>query len=233
MKKLSEMQKAIDEILSADWERRDGTIVPEAEDVGLGNDAVELEGTVLYADLVDSTGLVDGYKDWFAAEVYKVYLMCTAELIKNNGGAIAAFDGDRVMGVFIGGSKNSSAARCALQINHLVSKEINPRLKTRYPNSSFKLEQAVGIDTSKLFVARTGVRGANDLVWVGRAANYAAKLCGLRDGAHASFITGEVFKKLSEETKFGGNPRQSMWTKFTWEEFGTTAYRSAWRWKPE
>ena len=33
----------------------------------------------------------------------------------------------------------------------------------------------LGIDTSKLFVARTGIRKSNDLVWVGRAANYAAK----------------------------------------------------------
>src|SRR5436305_868835 len=83
-------------------------------------EAVELDATVLYADLADSTGLVQGYKDWFAAEVYKTYLMAASELIKNNDGTITAFDGDRVMGVFIGGSKNSSAARCALQINHFV-----------------------------------------------------------------------------------------------------------------
>ena len=85
MKKLFELQKAIDDILSTKWQRRNGTVVPEAEDVGLGNDAVELEGTVLYADLVDSTGLVQGYKDWFAAEVYKMYLMCASELIRTKG----------------------------------------------------------------------------------------------------------------------------------------------------
>jgi class 3 adenylate cyclase len=136
------------------------------------------------------------------------------------------------MGAFVGGSKNTSAAKCALQINHVVSQEINPRLKTKYPNTSFELQQAVGVDTSKLFVARTGVRGANDLVWVGRAANYAAKLCGLRDGKYSSFITSEVFSRLSDEAKYGGEPPQSMWSKFTWEEFGTVAYRSSWRWKP-
>jgi|WetSurMetagenome_2_1015567.scaffolds.fasta_scaffold19811_5 class 3 adenylate cyclase len=233
MKKLLEFQEAIDEVLSARWQRRSSTAVPEAESVRLGNDAVEIDGTVLYADLVDSTGLVQGYKDWFAAEVYKVYLMCASELIKNNGGTITAFDGDRVMGVFTGGYKNSSAAKCALQINHMVSQEINPRLKTQYPNTSFELHQAVGVDTSKLLVARTGVRGANDLVWVGRAANYAAKLCGLRDGVYSSFITSEVFRRLSPDTKFGGKPPQSMWTKITWEEFGTVVYRSSWRWEPD
>jgi class 3 adenylate cyclase len=233
MKKLTELQSAIDAVLATDWQRRSGAKVPEAEDVRLGNDAVELDATVLYADLADSTGLVQGYKDWFAAEVYKTYLMACSELIKNNGGTITAFDGDRVMGVFIGESKNSAAARCALQINYIVSQEINPRIKKRYSNTSFELRQAVGIDTSSLLVARTGVRGSNDLVWVGRAANYAAKLCSLRDGSYASIITEAVYSKLTEKSKFGGNPAQNMWEKFSWEELGIVAYRSSWRWKPD
>lgn len=232
MKKLTELESLVDDILSTDWKRRKGQKVPEAEDVSLGNDAVELEGTVLYADLAESTGLVEGYKDWFAAEVYKAYLMCACELIRNNGGVITAFDGDRVMAVFIGDLKNSSAAKCALQINHIVTQIINPRIKKKFVNTSFELRQSVGIDTSSLFVARTGVRGSNDLVWVGRSANYAAKLCSLRDGNYATFITSEVFQRLSEETKYGGDPKQLMWTKFIWDEKGMVAYKSSWRWAP-
>ncbi len=233
VKKLTELQRAIDEIFATNWKRREGEVVPEAEDVRLGNDAVELEATVLYADLVDSTGLVQGYKDWFAAEVYKTYLMCSSEMIRNNGGVVTAFDGDRVMGVFNGKTKNSAAAKCALQINYMVSKEINPRMKKRYSDTAFTVHQAVGIDTSHLFVARTGVRGANDLVWVGRAANYAAKLCGLRDTSYSTFITAEVYNRLLDSSKYGGDPKRDMWTKFTWEEFGIVAYKSSWQWEPD
>ena len=114
MKTLAEIESEIVQILKTNWKRRKGQKVPEAEDVQLGNDAVEIEGTVLYADLKDSTGLVLGYKDWFAAEVYKCYLRVACEIIRNNGGTISAFDGDRVMAVFIGDSKNSNAAICAL-----------------------------------------------------------------------------------------------------------------------
>jgi class 3 adenylate cyclase len=232
MKTHDEIKTEIEEILRTKWQRRDGRIVPEAEDVKLGNDAIELEATVLYADMADSTGLVIGYKDWFAAEVYKSYLRGSCEIIKNNDGVITAFDGDRVMAVFIGDNKNTSAAKTALQIKHLCSEIINPALKLAYPNSAFQLEQAVGIDTSKLFVARTGVRGANDLVWVGRAANYAAKLCALRDGVYSSFITEEVFNKLSDASKFGGEPKRLMWEKVIWTEKGIPVYRSSWHWKP-
>ncbi len=232
MKTLSELQTAIDNVLATKWDRRDGEAVPASEDVKHDNGAVDLEGTVLYADLAESTSLVQGYKDWFAAEVYKTYLLTASELIKNNKGTITAFDGDRVMGVFVGNRKNSDAAKCALQINYMVLKELNPRIRKRYPTTSFELQHAVGIDTSKLMAARTGVWGSNDLVWVGRAANYAAKLCGLRDNAYASFITSEVHNRLDEESKLGGAPKQTMWTKFIWAEYGITAYKSAWYWSP-
>jgi len=115
MKTLSEIASAIDEILATDWVRRAGQQIPTTEDVKLGNDAVELDGAVLYADLVESTALVNSVKDSVAAEMYKVYLYSACELIRNNGGQITAFDGDRVMGVFIGEKKDDSAAKCALQ----------------------------------------------------------------------------------------------------------------------
>ncbi len=134
------------------------------------------------------------------------------------------------MSVFIGDSKNSNAAKAALQINYLVTKVINPKMKSRYPNSSYVLKQAVGIDTSKLFVARTGIRGSNDLVWVGRAANYAAKLCDVRNQEYASFITESVFSKLSKSSKYGGENNRLMWDKFMWSDMGIPAYRSSWHW---
>lgn len=232
MKNATELTALVKDIFNTKWATREGRVVPEATDIKLGNDAVTLDGTVLYADLADSTGLVQGYKDWFAAEVYKAYLMCASEMIRGNGGAITAFDGDRVMGVFIGDNKNSAAAKCALQINYSVTQIINPEIKAKYPTSAYEVKQAVGIDTSSLFVAKTGVRGDNDLVWVGRAANYAAKLCTLRDGVFASIITSEVYNKLGDTSKYGGDPKQDMWTKFTWQETGLTAYRSSWHWKP-
>jgi class 3 adenylate cyclase len=232
MKSHDDIKEEVEQILKTQWNRREGREVPEAENVQLGNDAVELNATVLYADLADSTGLVVGYKDWFAAEVYKAYLRGACEIIKNNNGTITAFDGDRVMAVFIGDFKNSAAAKTALQIKYLCKEVINPALKKEYPNSAFQVEQAVGVDSGKLLVARTGVRGSNDLVWVGRPANFAAKLCSLREGVYTSFITEEVFKTLNESSKFGGDHKQMMWEKVMWTQQGIPVYRSSWQWKP-
>jgi class 3 adenylate cyclase len=232
MKTLNDIQAEVVGILKTEWKRREGRKVPEAEDIELGNDAVEIDGTVLYADMADSTGLVLGYKDWFSAEIYKAYLRAACEIIRNNDGVITAFDGDRVMAVFFGSSQNTSAAKAALQINYITISVINTELKRIYNESAFQLRQSVGVDTGKLLIARTGVRGANDLVWVGRSANYAAKMCNLRDGAYCSFITQEVFDKLHDSVKYGGDPKRIMWEQVYWPERGISIYRSSWWWKP-
>ena len=108
----------VEGIFRGRWSTRDGQVVPEDDDVQLGNDAVKLKATVLYADLADSTDLVDGYKDYFAAEIYKAFLACAARLIKAESGVITAYDGDRIMAVYIGGSKNTAAVRTAMKIRY-------------------------------------------------------------------------------------------------------------------
>ena len=231
MKTAQEVVAEIKDVFATKWQTRKGIKVPEPEDVRLGNDAVLQEGTVLYADMADSTGLVEKHKDWFSAEVYKAYLVAACHVIRNNSGVITAFDGDRVMAVFIGDGKNSAAAKAALQLNWVVA-EVNAAMKSAYPDTAFSLQHSVGIDTSDLFVAKTGIRDFNDLVWVGRAANYAAKLSCLSDPGYSVFITEVVFSRLSESSKYGGNPKQVMWEKVHWQARNLTIYKSNWSWKP-
>lgn len=134
------------------------------------------------------------------------------------------------MGVFIGSYKNTSAARAGLKINHAVKRIINPAINAKYPKTSIEIKQTVGVDTSKLFIARTGIRGSNDLVWVGRAANYAAKLTALSAG-YPTRITEAVFKRLADDVKCTDG--KSMWEKRSWTDMGgMTIYRSTWLWAP-
>jgi hypothetical protein len=48
---------------------------------------------VLYADLADSTKLVDEYQRPFAAEIYKTFLHCAGKIIRAEDGTITAYDG--------------------------------------------------------------------------------------------------------------------------------------------
>lgn len=220
----------VDKIFRTTWNVRDGRQVPESEDLALGNETVRLEdAVVLYADMAGSTRLVDIYKWHFAAEIYKAFLYCAARVIRSEGGMITAYDGDRIMAVYIGDSKNNSAARTALKINHCRVKIINPLLTKHYASSQYQLQHVVGIDRSELHAGRTGVRGANDLVWVGRAANYSAKLSDLSSD-YPSWITKDVYDRLRDELKFSNG--KSMWEAANWTAMhNLQIYRSTWMWR--
>ena len=224
-----DLNSLVRQMFREQWTTRSGRVVPEPEDLGLGNDAVIIEGTILYADLDDSTDLVNRWKPAFAAEVYKSFLSCAARIVRAEGASITGFDGDRIMAVFMGDGKNTAAARTALKINHAVLNIINPALQDQYPRSEYEVRHHVGVDTSQLFVARTGIRGANDLVWVGRAANYAAKLSA-RSGP-ATQITSDVYSQLNQDAKIGSDG-QNIWTQQIAREIGgSVIYTSDWYWK--
>jgi len=208
------------------WTEREGRGIPEPKDVGLGNIGVNLDATVLYADIDGSTSMVDTKHKQFAAEVYKTYLLCAVRITKAEGGVVTAYDGDRVMAIFIGDMKNTTAVRTGMKIKSAVDNIINPLIKD-VRKSDLVLRQVVGIDTSSLMAAQTGIRGSNDLVWVGRAANWAAKLSSISEQPYQTIISETVYKLMHNDVKYSNGV--NMWEERSWK--GKTIYRSSWSWK--
>lgn len=226
-----DLRSAVQTTFKSPWATKDGTVVPTTESIRLSNDGIRLDATVLYADLSESTRMVDSKADEFAAEVYKNYLYCAGRLIRNYSGSITAYDGDRVMGVFIGDSKNTNAVRCALALNWAVEEVIRPELRAVYTSSDFTVRHTVGVDSSKLLVARTGVRGDNDLVWVGRAANWAAKLTN-ESNSTPLWITKRVYDGMNQSVKTT-DTGVNMWAAKYWSAMNNeTVYCSTYRWQP-
>lgn len=125
-------------------------------------------------------------------------------------------------------AKKNSGIRTALRINGAVWNIIKPALKNQYPNNTYTLKHVVGVDTSKLLVARIGVRNDNDLVWVGRAANYAAKLSSLPD-SFSTYITHTVHDNMNDAVIYGGVNKQNMWEERSWTNMNNMKiYASTW-----
>jgi adenylate cyclase len=231
----NEVEAAIKKILSATWQTRDGTVVPDNNDVVLTNGAVKLDAAVLYADLADSTKLARTFSNQLAAKVVRAFLASMTTLIRSTGGAVRSFDGDRVMGVYVGDGKNSAAARCALQMNFVVTQILRPAAEAKFPSlkqKGYVIRHCVGVASSPVLVVRAGIRDNNDLVFVGPAPNLAAKLSDLRESPYATFITWPVYNNLNSASKLADG--QDMWQKVkrqlgdeTWD-----CYRSSWRWEP-
>lgn len=227
---IDDIKRYADSTFTSSWSERDGRVVPDPTSIALSNDAIKFEeAAILYADLSGSTTMVDS-KTWsFAGEVYKAFLDAAARMIRHHDGTITAYDGDRVMGVFLGSRKRTNAAKCALRINYAVTEVLQPSLNRVYAAEGFTIKHCVGVDVSAIRAARTGVRGDNDIVWIGRSANYAAKLSDISEWPYATYITHDVYAGMNNEAKFAPNG-STMWEPRTWK--GQTIYRSSWHWAP-
>ncbi|MFD8288072.1 adenylate/guanylate cyclase domain-containing protein [Streptomyces lavendulae] len=222
-------------MVCSNWNSRKGNVVPETEDVSLSNGAVEVDAVYLYADLANSTSLAQDFTDTTAAKVIRAYLDATCRVIRARGGKIRSFDGDRVMAVFMGPTKNTDAAKCALQINYAVTKIVRPKAEANLSSlktQGFEIKHCVGIDSGKALIVRGGVRGSNDLVSIGRAPNVAAKLSDVRNGNYHTYITRDVYNDMVDSVKTSKDGR-SLWEGPYTREIGgktITVYRSSWTW---
>lgn len=161
-----ETKSGIANVLDEAWEITTGTVVPETEDVTLKNGGRRVDATYLYADLAGSSKLAQTVKDEIVAKVIRCYLNAAARILRHHGGAIRSYDGDRVMAVFIGSSKNSSAAIAAFNLNWAVQNVIRDKLDTKWPQSlaNYTMHHGVGIASGEALIVRAGVRNNNDLV---------------------------------------------------------------------
>lgn len=227
-----EVRKGVTGVLVPGWNRRNGQVVPKTDDVTLRDGAVDVEATYLYADMADSTGLAQGYKDFAVAKVIRCYLNAASRLIQARGGEIRSFDGDRVMGIFIGDSKNTSAVKAAMNISWAVEEVIRPALKEKWSDFNWTMNHGVGIDTGAAMIVRGGVRGSNDLVSIGSAPNIAAKLSEKRSG-RSIYISKTVYDNIADAAKYSNG--SNMWTSLGSETHGgktVQTYGSSYRWRP-
>lgn len=220
--------KETEEILSTQWNARDGNVVPEAEDLALADGAVKINATFLYADLAGSSKLARLCPWDTTAKIIKAYLKISTRLIRRHQGEIRSFDGDRVMGIFIGDYKNTNASYCAREIDWSVEKILNEKAKRfkSIKENDIKITHCVGIDTGEAHAVRSGIRNNNDLIWIGSAPSLAAKLSDIRNYPYSVYITETCYNKLASSAKIDGDANIWEHTSFTIGGANISAYRT-------
>lgn len=225
----------VDNILDISWDERSGNVIPDTGDVALKNGAVKIEATFLYADLAGSSVLAKLCPWQTTAKIIRSYLDTAVRLIRHHGGEIRSFDGDRVMGIFKGDTPNTSAANCARNIDWVVSNLINPKAKAKFKsieNNDIKIRHCVGIDTSEARAVRSGIRNNNDLIWIGKAPSFAAKLSDIRAYPYEVYISKESYNKLASSAKKDGDKDVWSSTTVTIGDETHTVYRTSTTLKP-
>ena len=198
--------------LAIQWSNRDGQVVPETGDIVLKNGAVTLDAVYLYADLAASSQLAKLCPWETTAQIIRAYLDLATRLIRAHGGHIRSFDGDRVMGVFVGPLKNTSAVECARNIFWMVEKELAPRATARFNsvrNNGITIRNCVGVAHGEARAVRAGIRDNSDLIWIGKAPSFAAKLSDIREWPYCVLISDQTYKALGDASKL--NAGNNIW----------------------
>lgn len=198
-----DLRNAADNALSVSFSERDGKVVPETADV-LSSQAVKLDAVFLYADLAGSSKLADVCPWETTAKIIRCYLDLAVRIIRANNGHIRSFDGDRVMGVFLEGAKNTNAADCAREIDWAVYNILRPKAEARFQslkNNNISLNHCVGVAGGVARAVRAGIRNNNDLIWIGQAPSFAAKLSDIRSVPYEVYISEGVYTVMADPEK--------------------------------
>jgi adenylate cyclase len=186
------------------------TIIPSTDysKLTFGNKGLVSEFAFLFIDIRKSSELHDTYGYVNAAKIYQSFHDVCLRIIEQNSGKIRAFDGDRIMGVFSGVSKRTNATKSAMNIRWAIEELINPKLKN-------PLKIGCGIDVGKTLITKVG-KGRdinnNDLIWIGKACNYASHLT--QEASNSIIISQNVYDRLHESAKFKDRLTKTinMWT---------------------
>lgn len=225
------IEDSVKAIMSTAWNITNGTTVPNTEDVVLKNGGRLVNACYLYADLAGSSKLAQSLKKEATAKIIKAYISTASRIILHKDGAIRSFDGDRVMGIFIGAKKEERAVRAAMGIHWAVCEVIRPAIKDAYTDGAdfCDIDHAIGIDAGEALIVRGGVRDNNDLISVGGAPNIAAKLSDIRS-SDSIFITQAVYDALGDQYMTYDEGRKNVWSR-VWSQptiggVSVTAYGS-------
>lgn len=224
---LDELKNKISAYATEKYEIEETTIVPSTDysKLTFGNKGLTSEFAFMFMDIRQSSKLQENYGLKTSAKIYQSFHEINVRVISSNSGSVRAFDGDRIMGVFAGASKNTSAATAALEIQWAVRNILNPTLNT-------SVKCGAGIDYGKTLVTKVG-KGRNtenqDLVWVGKACNYASHLANEAD--NSIIISTDTFNMLNDSKKVWDG-KQVWQSKIITLKNGTkvNCYESYWGW---
>lgn len=234
-----DLEKRVSNYLAGEYETYEPRDIPNPENIALGNKAAKLEATTLFIDVRQSSDITNAFRRQTAAKMMKEYFDGAVRVINANNGKVRSFNGDGMLAIFVGDVRSSNAVKAAMQVEWFVSQILRPKFERYFSNNTAALGQALdfqigcGLDEGQIFAVRVGIRGTNDVAWVGRCTNTSAKLANGATVPHNVAITREVYARVMDDRKYSSSGGNHMWSGERTETIGgvSRAIRTThWNW---
>lgn len=210
-------QDKIDALFTEDFCEYEVESVPTIDMAKLTHGATGMSGefTFLYVDMRRSSDLASSHRRQTVARIFKAFHFSMVEIIKDKGGSVRSFDGDRVMAVFAGKSKVNDAIDAAMLMEGAKEDVLGPKIKARYQEEAFDI--GIGIATGAALCVKAGVgydANNRDLVWLGHPPNLGAKLSDAAGSPNNIYACATTFGRLQERNRWTTKDgvKQDMWT---------------------
>ena len=195
-----------DNFLQGDYEITPSDVIPSTNDLGFGRKGKAVNAAVLYADMRHSSAIVDRQSGQAAAKIYQSYQFAMADIARANGADIRSYDGDRIMALFprVDGSDNKGCMN-AVKAGKEMAWFFHNILKRRLRGFAIPLDCGIGIAFGPILAVRIGLGSSSDnsdVVWVGRAANIAAKLSDRGRHPNYVYVDHEIRNRVASGVKW-------------------------------
>lgn len=232
-----ELQQKVTNYLTGNYDTYEPSAVPEPKDIPLGNEAAHLEATALFIDMRQSSNIANAFRLQTAAKMIKGYFDGAVRIIRENDGQVKSFNGDGMLALFVGDQRFHYAVRAAMEVEWFVGNILQPKLNRYFENNRVAMGQALsfeigcGLDDSSIFAVKVGIRGTNDVAWVGKGTNTAAKLASRVSQPDNIAITQAVYDRLDRNYQYDSGGTH-MWSEESFEDIGglTRAIRTSQYW---
>lgn len=221
MSLLDDLNAKVTEYTSGNYTTVKKTSVPNPESIPLGNHAAQLEAVTLFIDVRQSSDITNAFRRQTAAKMMKAYFSGAVKIINAQNGYVRSFNGDGMLAIFMGDARADNAVRAAMKLRWFVNNILEVKFRKYFANNTTALGGALnfsigcGIDEGTIYAVRVGIKGTNDVAWVGRCTNTSAKLSAVTD---AVAITRSVYQMLSNDTLFSSGVH--MWSAESFHTFG-------------
>ncbi len=156
--------------------RAEGVTIPKPEALNLG-EAREFDLAIMHIDIDNFKGVTGNMKMRGIARFLSIYLTEMTYLVREFGGDVESYSGDRVTALFGAGQDKAVACQncldCGLSMLTVIQYVLNPYI-TDMGLPAFKC--TIGMEFGETWIERVGIRGENQLTLVGNPVSIASQL---------------------------------------------------------
>lgn len=153
-------------------------------DFALENDKwVQVDDVVcVYFDLTSSTNILKKYGDEISVKIFDSYIKSATRIFKNFECSYLDIQGDGGFALFSGDKHIQRAMVSAITLKTLLSRSYSGNLNdlVKKMKSKINLSSKIGVHIGKILAKKSGIRGENEILWLGDLVSIASKICGLK-----------------------------------------------------